>query len=44
MSTRRVLLAIAAVIALAFLAATTLRGRADWTPPVSPAEPGQLAP
>lgn len=44
MSTRRVLLAIAAVIGLAFLTATALRGRADWTPPLSPAEPGRLAP
>jgi hypothetical protein len=44
MSLRQSLLAVAAVIALAFGLATALRGRADWSPPKGPAEPGRLAP
>lgn len=39
---RRVVLLVLAVIALAFVAATALRGRAEWTPPAGPAEPGTL--
>jgi len=44
MSPRRFVFAVLAALALAFLAARTFRGRAEWSPPAAPSEPGTLSP